>query len=75
MVLKLIKLMSLAKLLRLERQVTTLLSKVLRNSLLPFLISYALIIFILFYYSYRHFIKQLIIKQSNLIFILLVFKL
>ena len=56
MVLKLIKLMSLAKLLRPKKQVTTSLSKVLYNSLLPFLISYTLIIFILFYYLRCHFI-------------------
>ena len=60
MVLKLIKLMSLAKLLRPERQVATLLSKALRNSLPPFLISYALIIFMPFRYLYRHLIKQFI---------------
>ena len=62
MVLKLIKLMSLAKLLRPKRQVTTLLNKALRNSLPPFfLISYTLIISILFYYLYCYFIKQLIV--------------
>ena len=62
MVLKLIKLMSLAKLLRPERQVTTSLSKASRNSLPPFffLISYALIISIPFHYSRCHLIKQLI---------------
>ena len=61
MVLKLIKLMSLAKLLRPERQVATLLSKALRNSLPPFLIFYTLIIFIPFRYLYYYLIKQFII--------------
>ena len=60
MVLKLIKLMSLAKLLRPKRQVATSLSKALRNSLPPFLISYALIISIPFRYLYRYLIKQFI---------------
>ena len=58
MVLKLIKLISQAKLLRPERQVATSLSKALRNSLPPFLISYAFIIFMPFRYLYRYLIKQ-----------------
>ena len=68
MVLKLIKLMSLAKLLKPKRQITTSLSKALRNSLPPFffLISYALIISMPFHYS-----RCYCIKQSHLMSILL----
>ena len=60
MVLKLIKLMLLAKLLRPKKQITTLFNKALYNNLLLFLIFYIFIILIFFYYLYYYFIKQFI---------------